>query len=77
MATASKKHADFVSEPMGRMRSEALPGIGPILGRRLAYMVLGRDEVRFNRWLHDACGANEEQQRDCHRAIQEWSNNNV
>ncbi|CAL8401079.1 unnamed protein product [Boreogadus saida] len=90
MATASRKHADFVSQPMGTKMSDALPGIGDALGSRLAergferaymvlgrYLVLGRDKVRFNRWLHETCRANEEQQRDCHRAIQEWCNSNV
>ena len=37
------------------------------------YMVLGKDEVRFNRWLHDTSGANNKQQYDCHKAIKEWT----
>ncbi|XP_030216718.1 uncharacterized protein LOC115546977 [Gadus morhua] len=86
MATTTKKHADLVSEPLGRKRSDALPGIGRILGQRLAskgfekasmvvghYNVLGKDEVRFNRWLHNTCGANNKQQYDCHKAIKEWT----
>ena len=35
MATTTKKHADLVSEPLGRKRSDALPGIGNVLGERL------------------------------------------
>ena len=34
MAT-KMKHADLMSEPLGRKRVDALPGIGNTLGRRL------------------------------------------
>uniref|UniRef100_A0A8C5CLI7 Barrier-to-autointegration factor n=2 Tax=Gadus morhua TaxID=8049 RepID=A0A8C5CLI7_GADMO len=89
MAT-KMKHADLMSEPLGRKRVDALPGIGNALARRLEaegydkvfqvvgqYMVLGKDEERFNRWLHDACGANRKQQYDCHKAINGWYDNNM
>uniref|UniRef100_A0A8C4ZVF2 Barrier-to-autointegration factor n=1 Tax=Gadus morhua TaxID=8049 RepID=A0A8C4ZVF2_GADMO len=85
MAT-KMKHADLMSEPLGRKRVDALPGIGNTLGRRLEAEGLpgggsvhgaGKDEERFNRWLHDACGANRKQQYDCHKAINGWYDNNM
>ncbi|XP_059912087.1 barrier-to-autointegration factor-like [Gadus macrocephalus] len=85
MSSTSKKHSSLVSEPLGRKRADTLPGIGHVLGERLVmkgfekasmvvgqYMVLGNDEVRFNRWLHNTCGANNKQQYECHKAIKEW-----
>ncbi|CAL8307069.1 unnamed protein product [Gadus morhua 'NCC'] len=85
MLSTSKKHAELMSKPLAGRSSTALPGIGIVLRQRLAskgfemaemvkdqYLVLGKNEVRFKRWLHDTCGANNKQQRECHRAIKEW-----
>ena len=85
MSTTSKKHRDFINEPMMQKRVSKLAGIGPVLGRRLeekgfekAYDVLGRflelkkDKKRFMDWIKDTCGANEKQGSDCYNCIKEW-----
>lgn len=35
MSSTSKKHSNIVSEPMRGKPVQALPGVGPVLGRRL------------------------------------------
>ncbi|XP_034033654.1 barrier-to-autointegration factor [Thalassophryne amazonica] len=85
MSSTSKKHRDFVAEPMGEKNVDALAGIGDTLGSRLtekgfdkAYVVLGqylvlkKDEELFCDWLKDTCGANAKQQRDCFGCLKEW-----
>ncbi|CAG5115257.1 unnamed protein product [Candidula unifasciata] len=85
MSTTSKKHRNFVSEPMGEKPVTELAGIGDVLGKRLidqnydkAYTVLGqfllfkKDEGLFTDWLNDKCGANSKQQGDCYQCLKEW-----
>ncbi|RUS85685.1 hypothetical protein EGW08_006561 [Elysia chlorotica] len=85
MSSTSKKHQNFVTEPMGDKLVTELAGIGDVLGKRLseanydkAYTVLGqfllfkKDEELFKEWLHDASGANAKQQKDCYQCIKEW-----
>lgn len=45
MSTTSKKHQDFVSEPMGEKEVTAIAGIGDVLGQRLSDK--GFDKVSF------------------------------
>ncbi|XP_076024295.1 barrier-to-autointegration factor-like [Genypterus blacodes] len=90
MSSTSKKHKHFVSEPMGEKPVTELAGIGEVLGGRLArrgfgkadavfgqFLLMGRDEQKFGRWLKDISGANSKHRRDCHGCLQEWSLNNL
>ena len=45
MSTTSKKHQDFVSEPMGEKEVTAIAGIGDVLGTRLSDK--GFDKVKI------------------------------
>ncbi|KAK3702676.1 hypothetical protein RRG08_042664 [Elysia crispata] len=85
MSSTSKKHRNFVTEPMGEKLVTELAGIGEVLGKRLteanydkAYTVLGqfllfkKEEELFKEWLKDTCGANAKQQNDCCQCIKEW-----
>ncbi|KAK6997666.1 barrier-to-autointegration factor [Biomphalaria glabrata] len=85
MSTTSKKHQNFVSEPMGEKPVTDLAGIGEVLGKRLeennydrAYTVLGqfllfkKDPELFKDWLKETCGANAKQQEDCYSCLKEW-----
>lgn len=85
MSSTSKKHKNFVSEPMGDKPVTELAGIGDVLGSRLvdnnydkAYTVLGqfllfkKDEALFKDWLQDISGANSKQQNDCFQCLREW-----
>ena len=85
MSSTSQKHRNFVSEPMGDKAVTELAGIGEKLGGRLfdqgfdkAYVVLGqflilkKNEELFKDWLKDTCGANAQQQTNCHECLKEW-----
>jgi len=85
MSSTSKKHTNFVTEPMGDKPVTDLAGIGPVLAGRLveqsydkAYTVLGqfllfkKNQELFSDWLKETCGANSKQQTDCYNCIKEW-----
>ncbi|XP_018584319.1 barrier-to-autointegration factor isoform X2 [Scleropages formosus] len=85
MTSTSKKHRDFVAEPLGHKSVFVLPGIGKVLGERLvekgfdkACMILGqflllrKNQALFCEWLKSTCGANRKQQEDCYAALLEW-----
>lgn len=85
MSSTSKKHKEFVGEPMGEKSVTELAGIGPVLGERLsgkgydkAYVVLGqflvlkKSQELFKDWLNQTCGANAKQQNDCYSCLKEW-----
>lgn len=85
MSSTSKKHKEFVGEPMGEKDVKELAGIGEVLGNKLsakgydrAYVVLGqflvlkKNEELFKDWLNQTCGANSKQQGDCYLCLKEW-----
>ncbi|XP_005106507.1 barrier-to-autointegration factor [Aplysia californica] len=85
MSSTSKKHQNFVTEPMGEKMVTELAGIGDVLGGRLsdrsydkAYTVLGqyllfkKSEELFKDWLIEICGANKKQANDCYQCLKEW-----
>ncbi|XP_060081629.1 barrier-to-autointegration factor A-like [Ylistrum balloti] len=85
MSTTSKKHRNFVAEPMGEKPVTDLSGIGETLGSRLAsqgfdkaYVVLGqflvlkKEEELFCDWLKEVCEANKKQCGDCYTCLKEW-----
>ncbi|XP_075525542.1 barrier-to-autointegration factor-like [Dermacentor variabilis] len=86
MSSTSKKHRNFVSEPMGEKAVTELAGIGDALGGRLkergfdkAYVVLGqflelkKDRQSFEGWMKSTCGANSKQAGDCYECLRDWS----
>lgn len=87
--STTKKHATFVSEPMGNKPATALPGIGPVLGARLldqnagradnvfgTYLVQNKDEGSFVAGMKANIGANTGQATACYHGVNEWSNQN-
>lgn len=72
---------------MGDKDVNELPGIGPVLGKRLreqgfdkAYIVFGqflllkKNEELFLTWIKERVGANAKQGGDCYKALFEWAN---
>ncbi|XP_053526537.1 barrier-to-autointegration factor-like [Artibeus jamaicensis] len=68
--TTSKKHQDFVTEPMGEQPVENMAGTGEIIGKKLEkksfdkvcvvlgqFLVLKKDDL-FWKWLKDTCDIN-------------------
>ncbi|KAL5009071.1 hypothetical protein ScPMuIL_014652 [Solemya velum] len=85
MSGRSKKHRNFVSEPMGNKSAKTLPGIGTTCGNQLnkkgintaskvygEYLTRGGDEAKFKNWLGSKCNANDGQQRACAQAMKDW-----
>ena len=83
--SSTKKHRNFVSEPMGEKDVSELAGIGEILGGRLteqgfdkAYVVLGqflvlkKDEEMFLDWMKLTVKANSKQSKDCFNCLKQW-----
>ena len=81
----SKKHRDFVGEPMGDKSVDKLPGISDVLkadlvakGISKAYQVVGqflileKNEDKFMEWLKLKCPANSKQRRECCNAVKDW-----
>ncbi|XP_022095747.1 barrier-to-autointegration factor-like [Acanthaster planci] len=84
--TTTKKHKQFVSEPMGDKLVTELGGIGPKYGERLreagfekAYNVLGqflvlnKDEELFVDWLMTTTSATKKCATDCYNCLKDWS----
>lgn len=80
----TKKHALFISEPMGNKPVTAIPGIGPLAGGRLnqenyfyayqlygQYLVRGKDEEAFREWFRTTTG--ESISMPCVNAFREWT----
>ncbi|XP_054654705.1 barrier-to-autointegration factor-like protein [Dunckerocampus dactyliophorus] len=83
--STSRKHKDFVEEPMGEKAVTALPGIGPTLGASLSqqgfdkaslllgqFLLLKEDTDKFADWLKDVCGASARQAAPCSQCLKEW-----
>merc|ERR1711917_38484 len=90
MSTTSKKHANFVSEPMGEKEISEIAGIGPTFKKRLndkgfeyAYNLLGqflllnKDEETFQEWLKDEAEMNSKYAKDVSNCISEWTRSYV
>ncbi|XP_033639213.1 barrier-to-autointegration factor-like [Asterias rubens] len=84
--TTTKKHKQFVSEPMGDKLVTELGGIGPKYGERLraegfekAYNVLGqflvlnKDKDLFIDWLMETACTNTKCATDCYNCLRDWS----
>ncbi|KAI0985428.1 hypothetical protein GJ496_005445 [Pomphorhynchus laevis] len=82
--TTSKKHTEFVAEPLVEKEVTSIPGIGHVTGKKLeeagidkAYMVLGqflllrKDEELFIEWLK-TFGAQNRHAKCCYEAFKEW-----
>ena len=84
-ASISQKHKSFTSsQDMESRPIKALPGIGEVIGRRLAdagytmanqvyyqFISLNYDKDNFERWLR-YFGANAKQANDCYQCIYDW-----
>lgn len=70
---------------MGSKPVTELSGIGPILGGRLSaqgydranvvlgqYLLLRKNKNPFKEWLSGISGANNRQQEECYRCINDW-----
>lgn len=84
----TKKHREFVAEPIKDKDVDKLPGIGPVAannlknrGYNLARQLLGElllkgdDQEKFCAFLMEVSGANSENQRICYKALKEFSDN--
>lgn len=84
----SKKHRKFASESLHEKPASALAGIGDVHGKSLSdagfdkaykvfgqYLVLGKDETRFKKWLAGITTANRSQQDQCYRCLRDWTIN--
>ncbi|XP_039761750.1 barrier-to-autointegration factor-like isoform X2 [Pararge aegeria] len=83
----SKKHRDFVSEPIGDKHVTELAGVGAVIGRRMekagASMVLGHylaereDPHRFQQWMKENYHASSKQSEDCYNCLKDWTASHV
>ncbi|KHJ43962.1 Bromodomain protein [Trichuris suis] len=89
-ATASIKHSDFVSEPMGEKDVDRVPGIGEQYAKKLrkegfdkAYLLLGQflilkqNEELFVTWIVDMGGLSRKHAEQCAKAFTEWVGQNL
>uniref|UniRef100_UPI0037E74D04 barrier-to-autointegration factor B-like n=1 Tax=Semicossyphus pulcher TaxID=241346 RepID=UPI0037E74D04 len=90
MTSTTKKHRNFVGEPMGHKSVRDLPGIGDNLGQRLEnlgfnkasdllakFLQLTQDHERFIEWLKVNVGANAHKAKLCTQCLQDWCDNNL
>lgn len=82
---SSKKHNNFLGEPMKNKEVEKIPGIGNTIGQQMKtkgityahqvfgqFLVLEKDKKKFCDWVK-TFGANNGQSNDCYKAMLEWS----
>uniref|UniRef100_A0A5S6QK79 Barrier-to-autointegration factor 1 n=1 Tax=Trichuris muris TaxID=70415 RepID=A0A5S6QK79_TRIMR len=88
--TASYKHSDFISEPMGDKDVDCVPGIGENYAKKLrkegfdkAYLLLGQflilkqSEDLFVTWIVDLGGLSRKHAEQCARALTDWVSHNL
>lgn len=85
MSNTSKKHRNFVAEPMGEKDVTELAGIGEVNGRKLSnkgfdkastvlgqFLILKKNEDLFVEWLKDLIKCDQKQASDCCNCLKEW-----
>merc|ERR1712227_524985 len=85
-----KKHANFVSEPMGEKEVTEIAGIGETYGQKLKdqgfekafnllgqFLLLNKDEEMFKEWLKEEVGVKGKHLNDCTNCISEWTRSYV
>ncbi|MES1905905.1 MAG: Barrier-to-autointegration factor, partial [Paramarteilia canceri] len=88
--STSKKHMNFVSEPLGEKPICEVPGIGPVYGEKLtqggfdkAYVLLGqylllkKDNQTFEEFLMDEYGISKRSAEMCSNGFASYSENNL
>ncbi|KAI4462682.1 barrier to autointegration factor 2 [Holotrichia oblita] len=88
MSSTSKKHSNFVSEPMRNKRVTEVPGIGGTYGDRLSsrgygqardvlgqYLTVKGDEKPFRDFVMSNAGANSKSTGECYQAMKQWTDN--
>ncbi|XP_034826685.1 barrier-to-autointegration factor-like [Maniola hyperantus] len=86
--STTKKHRDFVAEPMEEKPVTKLAGVGEVLGKRLknegydkAYVVLGqfllfkKDKDLFEKFMKETCGADSKRSAECYQCLKIWCDN--
>ncbi|CAF0789917.1 unnamed protein product [Didymodactylos carnosus] len=86
MSTTTKKFREFMAEPLGDKGIRDVPGIGEVLGTKLAdagyekaYVLFGKfllsnkDPESFQDWLQTQCGANSHQAKTTTQALSDWA----
>ncbi|KAL7674806.1 hypothetical protein ACOME3_001081 [Neoechinorhynchus agilis] len=84
--STSKKHDEFICEPLADKDVTSVPGIGEVTGSKLtklgfekAYMLLGqflllkKDSEAFTEWLMEEFGSTKKNANNCAYALNEWS----
>jgi hypothetical protein len=86
MAT-SKKHGDFVRDPMGRRKDvTSVAGIGYVAATKLKeigfvkahqlfgqFLVLDMNEESFSSWLNDSTGLSANHVQACYNCLKEYA----
>ena len=88
MSSATRKHTDFVSEPMKNKPVGKLPGIGEkAAGKLMAqgfpranmvlgqFLILGQNKEPFIAWLQSVSHCSDSNAFACWQALREWCGN--
>ncbi|ODM99046.1 Barrier-to-autointegration factor-like protein [Orchesella cincta] len=87
MGSTSKKHRNFILEPIGSKPITAIAGIGPVYGKKLeeagydkAYVLLGhflvlkKSKEKFVNWMNITAGVSNHYAEQTHKCLDEWCN---